>query len=59
MMEAVLLLATMARRVRVEPIGPAPTPFPSITLRPEGGVHVRISVRAAPPAQYSANSSSA
>lgn len=54
MMEAVLLLATMARRVNVEPVGPPPAPFPSITLRPEGGVHVRVSARA----QYSANASS-
>jgi cytochrome P450 len=42
MMEAVLLLATILRRVRLEMAGPDPTPFASITLRPEGGVPMRV-----------------
>jgi cytochrome P450 len=43
MMEMVLVLATIARRWRFELAGAAPVPFPSITLRPEGGVPMRIS----------------
>jgi cytochrome P450 len=36
-MEAVLLLATVARRFRLEPVtGDPPVPQPSITLRPRG-----------------------
>jgi len=45
MMEAILLLATTARRARFEPIGAGPKPFPSITLRPDGGVPVRVRLR--------------
>ena len=38
-MEAALLLATIARRFRLARVpGRAPTPRPTITLRPEGGV---------------------
>ena len=38
-MEAVLVLATVARRFRLEPVpGRRPVPKPSITLRPDGGV---------------------
>ncbi|MGH3147971.1 MAG: cytochrome P450, partial [Rubrobacter sp.] len=38
-MEAVLLLATVARRFHLEPVpGHTPLPQPSITLRPRGGV---------------------
>jgi cytochrome P450 len=46
MMEAVLLLAAVARRFRLtlEPDVPV-TPFPSITLRPEGGVWMRLARR--------------
>ncbi len=48
MIEAVLLLATIAQRFsftwqRDRPV----TPFPSITLRPKGGVWVRLNERAA------------
>ena len=49
MMEAVLILATVARRFRLEWQGDAPiAPFPSITLRPQGGVPVRVSRRGTP-----------
>jgi cytochrome P450 len=41
MMEAVLILATIARRFRVKPVTNEPViPFPTITLRPRGGVHL-------------------
>lgn len=42
MMEGVLVLATLLSRVRLEMAGPDPTPFPSITLRPEGGPLMRV-----------------
>lgn len=38
MMEAVLCLATIAQRGRLEPTGPRPALLPSITLRPVGDV---------------------
>ncbi len=44
-MEAVLLLATLARRFRVEVSG-TPVPDPSVTLRPKQGVTARLSARA-------------
>jgi cytochrome P450 len=45
-MEAVLILATIARRYRLERTSDAEiAPFPSITLRPEGGVHMKVSRR--------------
>ena len=51
MMEAVLILATMAQRFSMEWQSDRPvTPFPSITLRPKGGVWVRLEERqTAPP----------
>jgi cytochrome P450 len=42
MMEGVLVLVTLLRRFRLEMDGPDPTPFPSITLRPEGGPVMRV-----------------
>ena len=45
MMEGVLVLATLLSRVRLEMAGPDPTPFPSITLRPEGGPLMRVTRR--------------
>jgi hypothetical protein len=45
-MEAVLVLATIARRFRLERTSDADVvPFPSITLRPEGGVWLKLSRR--------------
>jgi cytochrome P450 len=46
MMEAILLLAAVSRRFRLklDPDRPV-APFPSITLRPAGGVWMRISDR--------------
>ncbi|HKD11393.1 MAG TPA: cytochrome P450 [Thermoanaerobaculia bacterium] len=45
MMEGVLVLATILRRFRLHMAGPDPTPFPSITLRPEGGPLMRLERR--------------
>jgi cytochrome P450 len=47
MMEAVLILAAVARRFHVE-LEPdhMPSPFPTITLRPQEGVRVRVTRRA-------------
>jgi cytochrome P450 len=42
MMEGVLVLATILRRARLEMAGADPVPFPSITLRPEGGPMMRV-----------------
>ena len=46
MLEGVLVLVTLLRRFRLEMDGPDPTPFPSITLRPEGGPVMRVKRRA-------------
>lgn len=49
-MEAVLILATVARRYRLERTSEAEiVPFPSITLRPEGGVWMKLVRRQAMP----------
>jgi cytochrome P450 len=46
MMEAVLVLATMAQRFSMEGLPDRKvTPFPSITLRPQGGVWLKLSER--------------
>lgn len=45
-MEAVLLLAAIAREFRLEPVpGEIPVPQPSITLRPRGGIRMKLSKR--------------
>ena len=45
-MEAVLLLATLARRFRLEILPkPAPTPEPTVTLRPKHGLKARLHAR--------------
>ncbi len=42
-MEAVLLLATIAREFRLEPVTrDPPVPQPSITLRPRGGIEMKL-----------------
>jgi cytochrome P450 len=47
MMEAVLILATVAQRFRLQWRGTRPVvPLPSITLRPKGGVWVKLAPRA-------------
>jgi cytochrome P450 len=42
MMEATLLCAAIAQRYKLESAGPAPRPQPSVTLRPKGGLPVRV-----------------
>ncbi len=49
MMEAVLVLATILRRFRLVMAGPDPVPFPSITLRPDGGPIMRVEARPSDP----------
>ena len=42
-MEAILVLATIARRWRIEPLSPRHPPLqPTITLRPKGALNVRV-----------------
>jgi cytochrome P450 len=46
MMEAVLLLATIAQRFRLELVpGQRVTPAPHMTLRPEPGIRMRVGPR--------------
>jgi cytochrome P450 len=45
LMEATLALATLARRVRLRLSGPLPAPEPLLTLRPKGGLHMRVERR--------------
>ena len=45
-MEAVLLLATISHAFRLEPVaGEPPVPQPSVTLRPRGGIEMKLSKR--------------
>ena len=44
-MEGVLLLATIARRWRLTPTEDEPTPAAMVTLRPKGGLRMRIESR--------------
>jgi cytochrome P450 len=47
-MEAVLILATVMQRFRLALMSHEPVvPFPTITLRPQGGVHVTLQARSA------------
>jgi len=48
-MEAVLMIATILQRFRLEMAGPDPVPLQSTTLRPEGGPRMRIEPRAERP----------
>lgn len=45
MMEAQLMLATIAQNYRLHLTGDAPEPEPLLTLRPRGGLHMRIEAR--------------
>ncbi len=49
LMEANLLLAALASRYQLRLIGDAPAPLPQLTLRPKGGLHMRITPRAVEP----------
>jgi cytochrome P450 len=44
-MEATLVLATILPRFAVSPVGPEPSPAPSITLRPAGGMPLMVAQR--------------
>jgi cytochrome P450 len=47
LVEATLILATLARRFDLElPVGMVPEPEPVITLRPRGGLPMRVKPRA-------------
>jgi cytochrome P450 len=49
LMEAVLILAALVQRFRFDHDGQAPPePFPSVTLRPRGGVPMRLAARVKP-----------
>lgn len=41
-LEAEVVLATVARRFRLEPAGPAPAVDPGVTLQPKGGLTMRL-----------------
>lgn len=43
--EAVVMLARIAARVQVEAVGPLPAADPLVTVRPSGGMHLRITPR--------------
>ena len=50
--EAILVLATLASRWRFEPVEPGPvTPEASVTLRPRGGLRVRVEARRPAPSR--------
>jgi cytochrome P450 len=54
MMEAVLVLAAVARRVRLDVVPGHPVePFPSVTLRPRHGLRVTVSKRSSRPSSRS------
>jgi cytochrome P450 len=42
LLEATLVLAALAQRWRVRLAGPPPAPEPLVTLRPRGGLPVRL-----------------
>jgi cytochrome P450 len=44
-MEGVLVIAILAQRWRFRLVGEAPRPHPALTLKPQGGVRVRVDAR--------------
>lgn len=44
-LEAVLVLAGLSQDFRFAPVGPMPRPVPQVTVRPAGGVRLRVSRR--------------
>jgi len=42
LLEGVVVLASLARAVDLEPVGPSPTPVPLVTVRPRGGLPMRV-----------------
>jgi cytochrome P450 len=45
LLEGVLVLASLAARVGLEPLGPGPRAVPVVTVRPEHGLPMRVRVR--------------
>lgn len=45
LLEGVLVLAGLARRVSLEPVGESPRPVPLVTVRPDGGLPMRVRLR--------------
>jgi cytochrome P450 len=57
MMEATLLLATIAQRFQFRPVSSDPvTPTPSFTLRPKQGIRMRLEKRASAEIEAAAHS---
>jgi cytochrome P450 len=46
LLEGTLVLAALSSRVDLRSVGPAPRALPSVTLRPEGGMPMRVRSRA-------------
>jgi cytochrome P450 len=45
LVEAVLVIAAVASRVELEPVSPTPAAMPLVTIRPRGGLPMRVHVR--------------
>jgi cytochrome P450 len=45
LLEGVLVLASLVARVDLEAVGPAPRPVPMVTIRPDGGLPMRVRLR--------------
>ena len=45
LLEGVLVLASIAARVDLEPVGPPPRPVPLVTIRPADGLPMRVHLR--------------
>jgi cytochrome P450 len=45
LLEGVLVLASLAARVDLEPVGPPPRAVPLVTVRPAGGLPMRVRLR--------------
>jgi len=48
LLEGVLVLASLASRVSLAPVGPPPAAVPLVTVRPKGGLPMRVRVRRQP-----------
>ena len=47
LVEAVLVLAAVATRIELTPVGPTPVAMPLVTIRPQGGLPMSVRVRPA------------
>jgi cytochrome P450 len=45
LVEAVLVIAAIASRVELEPVSPTPAAMPLVTIRPRGGLPMRVHLR--------------